>query len=107
MPSPTARLAGSMLVTTPIEPDELHISSAVIHLRPERTQEVARTLAALPGTDVFYAHGGKIIVTLESAATITITGQLDRIAQLEGVLATTLVYHEIALPEELGEPVCS
>ena len=63
--------------------------------------------ATLPGADVFYAEGGKIIVTLESAATTTITGQLDRIAQLEGVLAATLVYHEITLPEASGEPACS
>ena len=94
-------------MTAPTEEDSLHISSAVVHVRPERTQSLAQLIGTMPTADVFYAERGKIIVTLETAATTAITEQLNRIAQLDGVLAATLVYHEVTSLEALGETLCS
>jgi nitrate reductase NapD len=86
---------------------EVHISSALVHVRAERTQEVAAQIAAQDGAELHFAEAGKIIVTLEAATSGAIADQLGGIARLAGVLAATLVYHEVATPEALGEPVCS
>ena len=86
---------------------EVHISSALVHVRPERTGELARRIAALDGADVHFAESGKIIVTLEAASSGAIAERLAEIGRLSGVLAATLVYHEVTTPEALGEPACS
>jgi nitrate reductase NapD len=86
---------------------EVHISSALVHVRPERMGEVARAIAAVEGTDLHFADAGKIIVTLEAATSGGVADQLATIGRLPGVLAATLVYHEVTTPEALGEPACS
>jgi nitrate reductase NapD len=90
-----------------VSPVEIHISSALVHVQPERTQEVARRIAALDGADLHFAEAGKIIVTLEAATSAAIADRLSEIGRLAGVFAATLVYHEVTTPEALGEPVCS
>lgn len=89
------------------EPEALHVSSAVVHARPERTAALADEIRALDGADVHYAEAGKIIVTFETADTGAITAQLNHIALLNGVFAATLVYHEVATLDPLGESPCS
>lgn len=89
------------------DPEVLHISSAVVHTRPERTAALAREIATLDGADVHYAEAGKIIVTFETADTSAVTAQLNHIALLEGVFAATLVYHEVATLDPVGELPCS
>ena len=90
-----------------MSPAEIHISSALVHVRPERTQEIARLIAALDGADLHFAEAGKIIVTLEAGSSAAIAERLSEIGRLAGVFAATLVYHEVTSPEVLGEPVCS
>jgi periplasmic nitrate reductase NapD len=86
---------------------EIHISSALVHVRPERTQELAAQIAALEGADLHFAEAGKIIVTLEAATSGAIADRLAAIGRIGGVLAATLVYHEVTTQEALGEPLCS
>jgi nitrate reductase NapD len=86
---------------------EVHISSALVHVLPGATAEVARAVAGLEGTELHFADPGKIIVTLEAASSGAIADQLAAIGRLPGVLAATLVYHEVTTPEALGEPLCS
>ena len=86
---------------------EIHISSALVHVRPERRHEVAAQIAALDGAELHFAETGRIIVTLEAASSAAIADRLSEIGRLPGVLAATLVYHEVTTPEALGEPACS
>jgi nitrate reductase NapD len=86
---------------------EIHISSALVHMRPGRTEEIARQIAMLEGAELHFAGAGRIIVTLEAASSGAIADRLTEIGRLAGVLAATLVYHEVTTPEALGEPVCS
>jgi nitrate reductase NapD len=90
-----------------MSPIEVHISSALVHVRPERTAEVACAVAELKGAELHFAAAGKIIVTLEASTSGAIADQLAAISRLPGVLAATLVYHEVTTPEALGEPACS
>jgi periplasmic nitrate reductase NapD len=75
-------------------PDEIHISSFVVHAYPQALDAVAAAIAAMPGAELHArSPEGKLVVTLESASESAIVGCLERIGSLQGVLAATLVYH--------------
>jgi len=75
-------------------PDEVHISSLVVHCRPERACAVAEHLSGMVGVGV---HGGieagKLVVTLETATEAEVVERLNAVQLLDGVLAATLVFH--------------
>ena len=75
-------------------PDEIHISSLVVHSRPERARAVADRLRGVASVGV---HGGveagKIVVTLETATEGEIVERLNAIQIFDGVLAAALVFH--------------
>ena len=74
--------------------EDLHISSIVVHARPEAAVAAARSIAAIPGAEIHQRlAGGKLIVTLETAGTGDIMQHIQRINDLPGVLSTALVYH--------------
>jgi periplasmic nitrate reductase NapD len=83
--------------------DEVHISSLVVHSRPERARAVADRLRGMAGVDV---HGGteagKLVVTLETASEDEIVERLGGIQALEGVLAATLVFHHFEPAQRRG-----
>jgi nitrate reductase NapD len=73
---------------------ECHISSLVVHSRPERVSAIVESLASIEGAEV---HGGadtgKLIVTLETETESQVVERINAIQLLEGVLAATLVFH--------------
>lgn len=73
----------------------VHISSAVVLARPERTEAVAEAIARLAGAEVHYARSGRLVVTFETRDTHAVSRHLEHIARLGGVLSTNLVYHEV------------
>ena len=77
-------------------PDEIHISSLVVHSRPERRHAIAAQLAGMDGIEL---HGGvetgKLIVVLETATEQAVLERLNAIQSLDGVLAATLVFHHV------------
>jgi nitrate reductase NapD len=77
-------------------PDEVHISSLVVHSRPGQALAVAHRLRSQEGVDV---HGGveqgKLVVTLETQSEGEIVERLSRIQTLDGVLAVNLVFHHV------------
>ena len=82
--------------------DECHISSLLIHARPERADVIAMRIGQLPGAEVQPSGvAGKLIVTLETATTAEIVDRLDVIHDLAGVISATLVYHHW---EDASEP---
>ncbi|HYD68884.1 chaperone NapD [Azospirillum sp.] len=83
--------------TPPAKPaHELHISSVVVHARPEAVPAVSRTAASLAGVEVHAAtDGGKLVITLETEDEQTIVSHLNTLSLLDGVLAATLVFHHV------------
>ncbi len=83
-----------------MESGEVHISSMVVHARPDGLQSLKNKIEALPGTEI---HGesdsGKLVVVLESDHEAHITETIDKISQFKQVLSTTLVYHQIEQSE--------
>jgi nitrate reductase NapD len=82
----TGRIAG------PPAP-EAHISSLVVHVRPERAETVRAALAAFPGVEIHGEGGGKIVLTLETESEAEIVSRLNEISLLEGVMSAALVFH--------------
>jgi periplasmic nitrate reductase NapD len=75
---------------------ETHISSLVIHALPAGLDRVQDEIARLPGATIDASSpAGKLVVTLETASEKDIASHLGRIQSIKGVLAATLVYHQI------------
>lgn len=75
-------------------PEECHISSLVVHVRPEREAEIAARIGRLAGAEVLPRQiAGKLIVTLETASTAEIVERLNAIHDLRGVISAALIYH--------------
>ncbi len=75
---------------------EVHISSLVVHAKPEYLATVKKSIEQLPGAEI---HGesneGKLVVVLETCNQGYITDVIEKINNLEHVLSTALVYHQI------------
>jgi len=75
---------------------EVHISSMVVHVKPDHLRSVKNSIEQLPGAEI---HGesdkGKLVVVLETQNQGYITDVIENINNLEYVLNTALVYHQI------------
>jgi nitrate reductase NapD len=75
---------------------EHHISSLLVHGRPEAVPRLAAAIARIAGAEVPIADpSGKLVVTIEGASEDAIADALARINLLDGVLAATLVFHHV------------
>ncbi len=84
-------------------PDEIHISSLVVHSRPSQATAVAARLRAMPGVEIRGGvEQGKLVVTLETASEAEVVERLNAIQVLDGVLAATLVFHHFEPLQEQG-----
>ena len=74
---------------------ELHVSSLMVHARPERAAAVAAAIRALPGAEICAEGGGRFAVVLESADQHEVAACLNRISAMDGVLAAALAFHGV------------
>jgi nitrate reductase NapD len=72
---------------------EAHVSSLVVHVRPERAGAARAALNGMPGVEIHAEADGKIIVTLETDTEADIVTRLNEISLLDGVMSAALVYH--------------
>ena len=74
---------------------EVHISSMVVHCRPEFLASIKNHIEHLPGAEI---HGessnGKLVVVLETQGQSCSTDLIEKINNIEHVLGTALVYHQ-------------
>ena len=74
--------------------DECHISSLVVHARPELAAEIGVRIGRLDGAEVQPSDvPGKLIVVLETPTTAEIVERLNAIHDLPGVISAALIYH--------------
>lgn len=74
-------------------PREIHLSSLVVHARPDRLAEASREIQAL-GCEVHLASdSGKLVVTIETDDGGRLNETVTALQRLDAVLAATLVYH--------------
>ncbi|TEW56074.1 sorbose reductase [Psychromonas sp. RZ22] len=75
--------------------EELHVSSLIVHVKPEKSSSITNSINALKGAEmVTITEQGKAIVIIEAANQGQIMQCIDQINELDGVLHTGLVYHE-------------
>jgi len=87
-------------------PEELHISSLVVHSTPKRLRQVEQAIAGIPGAQVHASSAaGKIIVTLEASTLDEMSGKVASIQHTEGVLSAALVYQCVDSLDAMNEEI--
>jgi periplasmic nitrate reductase NapD len=82
-------------------PPEHHISSLIVHARPERREEVEGRLRSM-GCEIHVASDtGKLVVTLEAETARQLGDALTTMQLMDGVLAATLVFHHFESDDDL------
>lgn len=82
-------------------PDTAHISSLVVHVRPERCAGVRAGIAALAGAEVHAGtEDGKLVVVLETRSEAETMARIAAINEMQGTIAASLIYHEIDADSE-------
>jgi len=75
--------------------EELHVSSLIVHVKPEKTSRLTDGVNALQNAELItVTEQGKAIVVIEASHQREIMECIDHINGLDGVLHTGLVYHE-------------
>lgn len=75
---------------------EVHISSLIVHAVPEHLAVIKRQIESFAGAEIYgESAAGKLIVVIETQNQGYITDTIDAINQLEHVLNTALVFHQI------------
>ena len=83
---------------------DVHISSIVVHVRPDHLQEVKNSIPCLPGAEIYgESADGKLVVVLETQKQGYISDVIDKISRYDGVLSAALVFHQIESSEILNE----
>ncbi len=81
----------------------VHISSAIVLVRPDRVPAVTEAINALPDTEVWHGEAGKLVVVLEGPTSRAVGDRLAGIALIDGVISANLVYEQVETVESLGE----
>ncbi|MBX9843955.1 MAG: chaperone NapD [Xanthobacteraceae bacterium] len=72
----------------------VEIASILVQARPERLDDVAQAIEAMPGTQIFSRDPrGKLVVVIEAAETGAIGSALNDISLMPHVLTAALVFH--------------
>ena len=102
-PSRRSLLLGRLDSSTPGAEPVVHISSAVVTVRPERAAEVARRLAELPQTEVHGIEGSKIVIVMEASDSGVLGSRLAEIATWPGVLSANMVFEQVESLVDIGD----
>ncbi len=74
---------------------EVHISSLVVHVRPQGLMAAKCRIASLPGTEIRGESAlGKLVVVLETGTSAQVTDRIEQINEIPDVLGSSLVYHQ-------------
>lgn len=101
--APTRRdlLTGRVLAAAPVR--EAHLSSLVVHARPESRAAVRAAIAALPGAEIHAEAECRFVLTLETEGEDRIVDALRHLDGVPGVMSTALVFHHVEPAEPGGE----
>jgi nitrate reductase NapD len=87
-----------------VEQQEVHISSIVVHVRPDHMKQVKSIIPSLHGAEIYgESSDGKLVVVVETQKQAYISDVIEKIGHCDGVLSTALVYHQIELLDILNE----
>lgn len=73
-----------------------HVSSLAVHAAADQLEQVKSAIEAMEGTEVpGMSEAGKMVVVIEGDSKSSLADTYDAIKQLPGVLAATLVFHQM------------
>lgn len=79
--------------------DTFHVSSLIIHARPERMNEVSAIITERGGEIAASDPCGKMVVVIETDTETAITDFANDLAVMPGVLGANLVFHHVEDPD--------
>ncbi|MBE8168813.1 MAG: chaperone NapD [Shewanella sp.] len=79
---------------------ELHVTSLVVQVLPEKMSEVRKTIIAMKNAELSVNNEIKLVVVLEGTTRRGILEDVEKINAIPGVLSASMVYHQ---SEELEE----
>lgn len=83
---------------------EYHVTSLVVHAAPSAVTQVTAGIEALTGADIHaISDQAKFVVTLEGESQASILKNIEAINALNGVLSSSLVYHQVEPIAEKSE----
>lgn len=93
-PTPQATTRRQFLGAAP-KPTGGHIASLLVQAWPEKTAVLDRHLQRIPGVDTHGGAAGKLIVTVEAENDGQLMELIGAIEAADGVIAASLVYHQM------------
>ncbi|WJW75362.1 chaperone NapD [Thiohalobacter sp. IOR34] len=84
----------------------MNISGVLVRTRPEKVALVQTALEQLDGVEVHATtEDGRLIVTVEQADDRATASTVDRMQDLPGVIAASMVYHQFEDDELINESI--
>lgn len=84
--------------------NETHISSLVVHTKPDFFAPVRKSLESIPDCDIAAADAsGKLVLVLETPNTYRVTEILEFARGLSGVINVVMAYHHCEDDDALNE----
>ncbi|MBL4799382.1 MAG: chaperone NapD [Oleispira sp.] len=85
---------------------ESHISSFIVFCKAEKHKAVEAALAAQADIEIYGSNEkGKFVVVTEAEHQGIILDRIDLISAIEGVINTSMVYHQVAAIDELDDEI--
>lgn len=81
-------------------PDELHIASLLVHVRPGRLGAVRAALSGTEGVEIHAEQDGKLVVVVEGPHEGWIADRMTEMQLMDGVLSAVLVFHHAEAADE-------
>ncbi|MDB2387270.1 chaperone NapD [Shewanella sp.] len=83
---------------------EFHITSLVVHAASKSVADLKQRLLALVGVEVHaVTDEGKFVITLEGETQRSILDNVEAINAFEGVINSSLIYHQVDSVEQKSE----
>ncbi|MCT8986029.1 chaperone NapD [Shewanella phaeophyticola] len=79
---------------------ELHVTSLIVQVQPEKMAEVRQKIMAIKNAELSANNDVKLVVVVEGTSQKSLMDDISTINAIPGVLSATMVYHQ---SEELGE----
>ncbi|QYJ76949.1 MULTISPECIES: chaperone NapD [Shewanella] len=80
--------------------NELHVSSLIVQVLPEKMAEVRGQILQMPGAELSVNNEVKLVVVLEGNSQKELLAGIEAINALPGVMSATMVYHQSEVLEE-------
>ena len=89
------------------KPEELHITSLIVHAAPAALAGVRALIATIAGAEIHGADEqvGKLVITLEAPNSHAILDQVALIQQSPGVITVAMVYQHAEPLESLNSEI--